>query len=333
MNHKKLIFFITIVCITGCSDKSVEPINTNYTEMFNSFYENFDQNYSYFGYKNINWAEEKKRCEADINNVHNDSEFIDLLLEMVKPLKDVHVWFRSGNNFIPSYSPNKFMNWDKSVWELYITNNNWQQQQSNWGYATFNETPYFAFGAWISDQIKVSDFDAALENFKESDKIVIDVRMNGGGNDELALNIAGRFTTQARIVEYYKYRNGPQHSDFTELYKRELSPRGTWQFTKPVYVLIGRGCFSSNETFISAMREIPHVTLIGDTTGGSSGNPIIFDLGNGWEYSVPRWIAYTADMQVIEWNGIAPDTYIKTTMEQFLDGRDPVMDFIFDHNK
>ena len=77
------------------------------------------------------------------------------------------------------------------------------------------------------------------------------------------------------------------------------------------------------------MREIPHVTLVGDTTGGSSGNPHMFRLGNGWEYAVPRWINYTADMQVIEWNGIEPDIYVKTTEEDFLDGRDPVLDFVF----
>ncbi len=38
-------------------------------------------------------------------------------------------------------------------------------------------------------------------------------------------------------------------------------------------------------------------------------------------------------MQVIEWNGIAPDIYIKTTEEDFLDGRDPVLDFIFGDDK
>ena len=331
MTHKKLIFFITIICLSGCSDDSVEPNYTNYPEMFNSFYKTFDRNYSYFEYKNINWAAEKMRYEADINNVHTDSELIDLLLEMVKPMRDVHVWFRSDNDYRASYRSNKFMNWDKTVWEEYVTSNNWQQQQSYWGYATFNETPYFAFEAWKSDHINVSDFDAALENFKESDTIVIDVRMNPGGSDNLALDIAGRFTAQTLTVTYYKFRDGPLHSDFTELFERKISPRGTWQFTNPVYVLIGSGCFSSNETFISAMRELPHVTLIGDTTGGSSGNPKLFNLGNGWEYSVPRWINYTADMQVIEWNGIAPDIYIETTEEDFLDGRDPVLDFVMNH--
>lgn len=242
-----------------------------------------------------------------------------------------------------SYEPNdpSFIEMFNSFYETFdryysyfdYKNINWEEEKTSWGYAVINEKPYFAFEKWNKDLLNVSDFDAELEKFKGSDTIVIDVRMNPGGSDNLALEIAGRFTTQTLTVTYYKFRDGRQHNDFTELVERKLSPRGTWQFTNPVYVLIGRGCFSSNETFISAMREIPHVTLVGDTTGGSSGNPKFFNLGNGWEYAVPRWINYTADMQVIEWNGIAPDIYIETTEEDFLDGRDPVLDFVFNQSK
>jgi hypothetical protein len=293
----------------------------------------FDETYSYFEYKEIIWAAQKMKYESEISNVNSDSELLEILLEMVEPLRDVHVWFRSDDDFIRSYISTKFSNWDFTVWEEYLANSNWQEHESNWGYATFDDTPYFAFKEWSSDRLNVNDFDIALENFKESDTIIIDVRMNGGGNEVLAMEIAGRFTEQTLTAAYHQVRNGPQYSDFTPLTKRELSPRGSWQFTNPVYVLIGRGCYSSNESFISAMREIPHVTLVGDTTGGSSGNPGIFNLGNRWEYSVPRWINYTADTQIIEWNGIPPDIYIETTEEDFLDGHDPILDYIFGQNK
>lgn len=104
MLHKRLAFFITIICLAGCSDNSVEPNDTDYTEMFNSFYENFDLHYSYFEYKNINRAEQKRRYEADLPDVQYNYEFIHLLLEMVKPLRDVHVWFRSDDATISSFT-------------------------------------------------------------------------------------------------------------------------------------------------------------------------------------------------------------------------------------
>jgi C-terminal processing protease CtpA/Prc len=64
---------------------------------------------------------------------------------------------------------------------------------------------------------------------------------------------------------------------------------------------------------------------MGDTTGGSSGNPGFFDLDDGWSFGVPRWIAYTADQRVIEWNGIAPDIVVPVTAAQFEGNTDPVI--------
>jgi C-terminal processing protease CtpA/Prc len=150
--------------------------------------------------------------------------------------------------------------------------------------------------------------------------------MNGGGDDQLAFQVASRFTTTSVTVEYFKFRMGPRHSDFGPLMTRTLSPRGSWQFTRPVLVLIGRRCASSNESFIAAMRELPNVTLIGDRTAGSTGNPGTFPLAGGWSYTVSRWIAYTADHQVIEDIGIAPDEFVPAAPGDFAEGRDPVLD-------
>ena len=121
-------------------------------------------------------------------------------------------------------------------------------------------------------------------------------------------------------------RNGPQHTDLGPLTPIWVTPR-EWTWTKPVVVLIGRTCYSSSESFISAMRNIPGVTTIGDTTGGGCGNPKFYAFEDGWQYSVPQWIEYTADTSGIEWKGIPPDIYVKTTSADFLDGDDPVFDF------
>ena len=75
-------------------------------------------------------------------------------------------------------------------------------------------------------------------------------------------------------------------------------------------LLVGRQCASSTESFIAAMRELRHVTLAGDRTAGSTANPQTFMLGGGWSYSVSRWIEYTANMQVIEDQGIAPSLVV-----------------------
>ncbi len=89
-----------------------------------------------------------------------------------------------------------------------------------------------------------------------------------------------------------------------------LNPRGAWQYTGRVLLLIGRRCASSNESFIAAMRQLPNVTLVGDQTAGSSASPGTFPLASGWTYTVSRWIEYTADGQVIEDVGISPHVFV-----------------------
>jgi C-terminal processing protease CtpA/Prc len=94
-----------------------------------------------------------------------------------------------------------------------------------------------------------------------------------------------------------------------------------------VLLLIGRRCASSNESFIAAMRQLPNVTLVGDRTAGSSGNPGTFPLANGWTYSVSRWIEYTVDGQVIEDVGLSPGVFVTATAADFAQGRDPVLEW------
>ncbi|MBY0497962.1 MAG: hypothetical protein K2Y23_27465 [Cyanobacteria bacterium] len=128
-----------------------------------------------------------------------------------------------------------------------------------------------------------------------------------------AFEIAGRFTRSTVNTGYVRYRNGPAHTDFGPAQQRTLSPRGPWQYTGLVLLLIGRRCASSNESFIEAMRQFPNVTLAGDRTAGGSANPGTFPLASGWSYTVSRWIEYTADNRVIEDNGILPQVVVSAT--------------------
>jgi hypothetical protein len=52
---------------------------------------------------------------------------------------------------------------------------------------------------------------------------------------------------------------------------------------------------SSNESFIAMMSGSRNVTIMGDRTCGSSGNPKIVKLPLDMTVSVPRWIDYLPD--------------------------------------
>jgi C-terminal processing protease CtpA/Prc len=93
-----------------------------------------------------------------------------------------------------------------------------------------------------------------------------------------------------------------------------------------VVVLTNRIVYSSAEDFVLAMRALPTVTTMGDSTGGASGRPMTRELPNGWTYSLSTWVEYTRDRRVFENIGLAPDVYVPTSWSELQRGVDAVMD-------
>ena len=156
--------------------------------------------------------------------------------------------------------------------------------------------------------------------------MIIDVRNNNGGNRTLAVDIAGRFTDRTKTFGYIRLRNGPGHGDFTDYLPADVSPRGPRQFLGPVYVLSNRHDFSSAEDFVLAMRGTGSATIVGDTTAGVTGGPIVRELANGWTYELSQWIEYTADKKTFEGVGLAPDVVVKSNATMMRASKDPSLE-------
>jgi hypothetical protein len=285
----------------------------------------FDRTYSYFDYKRIDWNALKAEFAPRVAGA-TQMQLVMLVQEMLGRLHDQHVVLTNGATTLRTYVPNYAVNWNSGVWQQYLARAN-AQVRGGAVSAVFDGVPYIAAQSWNPGSISVSDLDAFLDGFRDRPALIVDVRMNPGGNDQLAFEFAGRFATSATTAGFVQFRNGPGHSDFTPRQARTFSPRGSFQFTRPVLLLIGRFCASSNESFIAAMQQLPQVTLVGDTTGGATANPQTFALGGGWSYTVSRWIEYTANGQVIEDQGIAPNIPVPVSAGDFQGGRDPVLDY------
>jgi C-terminal processing protease CtpA/Prc len=93
-----------------------------------------------------------------------------------------------------------------------------------------------------------------------------------------------------------------------------------------VVLLTNRQCFSSAEEFILMMKVRPGVTVMGDVSGGGSGNPITLELPNGWQFSVSRWVQYTAQMKFFEEVGLAPDIPAAISPADSIAGHDTVLE-------
>ena len=310
------------------SPAAPSPPPADFAAQFDSLWSTFDREYSYFDYKRIDWNDLRATYRPRAIAAADQDAFIGLIREMLGHLHDGHVVLRvPGGGTLATYDSHSFINWDRTVWQQYIARGNWTQGQNDWGHGVVDGVPYIATGGWSTTSIRAADFDAAFERYRSAPVLILDVRMNGGGDSQLAFEIAGRFAQTSIVTGSARFRNGPSHSDFGPASPFVLNPRGPWQYAGAVLLLVGRRCASSNETFIAALRQLPNVTLVGDRTAGSSGNPGTFPLANGWSYTVSRWIEYTADGQVIEDVGISPHVFVPASPADFMAGRDPVLDW------
>ena len=321
------LVLVVAATLAECVRDVSAPPPATYAEQFDSFWNTFDANYSYFDFKGIDWSVLRIAFTSRARSAPNEAALVAMLSLMVVPLRDVHVTFVDPAGVqLPTTVPERPTNFDAGISKQQLSSTDYEQETPYFGYGRLRGVGYIRINQWADSTVSSADLDAALAHFRGDPNLIIDVRMNRGGDDSLAYKFAARFNTTNRVVGYFKVRNGQGHGDFDPLVTRVLGVRGPFQFTGRVLVLAGRSSFSANESFISAMRELPDVTIVGDTTGGGSGDPQTFDLGGGYRYTVSRWIEYTADRRVIEWNGIPPDLFVPWDLSLVKQGRDPVLE-------
>lgn len=331
---KKLVLFVLLMIgFIGC-DKKDDPITPDqnkegiYSADFESIWKNFDENYVFFDYKKIDWTAVHNTYSTQFAKITNYDDFISSVKNMLAPLKDVHVWIKKSNGqFVQPFFPSYTVNWNKAVWQNYISNYRWHQQSSSWGWFKQDSIGYIAILSWNKDQVSLQDFDAAMDSMRNCKGIIFDIRMNGGGYGPLAGSIGGRFVTNTFNCGYIQLRNGEKHSDFTPMVQIEYPKQGDWQFTKPIILLMGRGCFSTSEIFAAGMTKLQNCITIGDTTGGGLSNSRQFSLSNGTTYTISDQLIYDTDTSIIESKGIPPQVIVNWNLNSVNNGKDPVFDY------
>jgi C-terminal processing protease CtpA/Prc len=193
------------------------------------------------------------------------------------------------------------------------------------GYCPPEQLPYLSIDTWIAD-LDMERIDEFVDLAQGCPAIIIDVRMNSGGNNLLCQEVAGRFASTTVLSWMSRTRTGTGYDDCA--YDDVItSPAGPMQYTGTVYVLIGECCASSTEDFVCSMMELPNVVLLGDTTLGAGCCPAWVELPNRWQYTSIEWSTRTAWNQPVEWLGLAPDIPVEATAEDFAQGCDPLLEY------
>jgi hypothetical protein len=154
----------------------------------------------------------------------------------------------------------------------------------------------------------VAAIDRALQRLDRARAMVVDVRFNGGGWDAVGLAIAARFADRERVAFSKQARDG---DGWTEPQFVRLTPPPGQQFTGPTALLISPSTASAAEVFTLAMRELPHVTVIGSRSQGILSDELDKVLPNGWRMTLSNELYRAPDGAIYEAVGIPPDVDVE----------------------
>jgi C-terminal processing protease CtpA/Prc len=177
----------------------------------------------------------------------------------------------------------------------------------------------------VSRRRLTAALDRIARDFRDLKGIIIDIRDNPGGEDGIAIAIINRFCDRKRVAFHRKTKIGPGNDDFTPLKTWYLEPQGDVQFTRPIALLTCDSVFSGGEAFALAIKELPHVTIIGDHTNGIFSYQLEKKLPNGWEYCLSYQVYLSADMVCYEGKGVPVDIEVFNKKADIENGIDPLI--------
>jgi len=325
-----VVGFVVACAAAGCADAVLSPEpGDSPPEVAHAFWSEVDRHYSFFDVGGIDWDSIGSEYLPRVTTSTTDNELFNVLSVMLSKLRDGHATLDSPSKHYEYYGwyADYPVNYEQAFVGAYLGQPR--------GVAAGGAVSWGRLGVEIG-YLRISTFgqpgigdavDEALASLGSSvSGLVLDIRSNGGGSDAQSEAAAGRFTTERVMYRIVRYKDGPAHDAFGPKEEDWLEPAGSHPFLGPVVVLTNRGVYSAAEDFLLAMRALPRVTAVGDTTGGGSGNPIARELPNGWVVHVPRWQVWAADGTFFEGVGLAPDVEVQMTDADRVKARDTILE-------
>ncbi|MFY0611523.1 MAG: S41 family peptidase [Hyphomicrobiaceae bacterium] len=312
---------------------------------FEEFWVTFNNRYPFFSLRGVDWKAQYDTFRPSVSANTTDDELFDILCAMVDPLDDGHVeiYARIGRSKrkreFTAEKPTRFIRefTDKGIKKLFKVT---EQTLASNGFGPIAKT-----NAWMLRYGRAAEFgymrileledikkrkvtsaiDTIARDFPELKGFIIDIRDNPGGEDDIALGIINRFADEKRVAFNRRTKIGPGEDDFGPLKTWYLEPKGDAQFTRPTVLLTSDSVFSGGESFALAIRELPHVTILGDHTNGIFSYTLDKTLPNGWEYCLSYQVYLSADMVCYEGKGVPPDIKLLNSKADIENGVDPLI--------
>ena len=174
---------------------------------------------------------------------------------------------------------------------------------------------------------------AHFDEIAKADAIIFDLRNNGGGNSTVGYKVLGTLTdkpfrTSSWYTRVYRpsYRAWGNAEGRTGDSNNSAPANGKLLYTKPVAVLTSPRTYSAAEDFLIAFDVMERGRIIGEASGGSTGQPLMFDLpGGGFGRICTKRDTYPDGKEFVG-VGIQPDIVVKPSVADVRKNKDAVLE-------
>jgi C-terminal processing protease CtpA/Prc len=176
------------------------------------------------------------------------------------------------------------------------------------------------------------EFERQFDDIAKSRALIFDVRNNGGGNSGYGTAILSHLIEKPTPAEEWRSRqyvpaqrafgNPPGWTGGTPM----TPPSPGQHYRNPVVVLTSPRTFSAAEDFTIDFELMGRGKIIGEPTGGSTGQPLFFPLPGGGSARVCAKQNRYPDGRQFVGVGIQPQILAHPTVADFRAGRDTVLE-------
>ncbi|MCM1491142.1 MAG: S41 family peptidase [Muribaculum sp.] len=302
---------------------------------FESLWRTIDNHYCFFEEKGIDWDSIYQVYRPLVTEETNFIELYSICAAMLDELKDGHV------NLSSAFSTSYYRKWWsdypqdfrlRTIQENYLKFNYLQTSGISYKMLVEPDTIGYMYYPSFSYDIGNLNLDYILAILHQGKGLIIDIRDNGGGNLTNIKTLVSRLIEHKVSGGYIRHKTGPGHNDFSEPYEITYEPCDTSRriayLNKPVAVLTNRSCFSAANDFVSVMKTLPNVSIIGAKTGGGGGLPFNSEMPIGWAVRFSACPMTSPAGEITEF-GIdpSPGCEVHAPDSLLIKGIDPILDF------